>query len=69
VLYAVRPNDGYFDLSPAGSVSVADDGFTKFTTDESGCHRYLKMNDIQAARVVEVQRTLVSQPPSATASR
>jgi len=65
VLYAVRPSDGYFGLSPLGSVSVADDGFTTFTNDQSGCHRYLKMTDIQAARVVEVQRTLVSQPPLA----
>ncbi|NNE00811.1 MAG: nucleoside hydrolase [Pirellulaceae bacterium] len=64
VLYAVRPSDGYFGLSATGSVSVADDGFTTFTKDESGNHRYLKMNDIQAARVVEVQRTLVSQPPA-----
>ncbi|TWU55859.1 nucleoside hydrolase [Rubripirellula reticaptiva] len=64
VLYAVRPNDGYFGLSPAGSVSVADDGFTEFTESESGRHRYLKMNNIQTVRVVEVQRTLVSQPPS-----
>ena len=64
VLYAVRPEEGYFDLSPVGSVAVADDGFTIFTSGESGGHRYLKMNDIQASRVIEVQRTLVSQPPS-----
>lgn len=63
VLYAVRPRDGYFDLSVTGGVSVADDGFTEFRNDESGCHRYLKMDEIQAARVVEVQRSLVSQPP------
>ncbi|MCM2369466.1 nucleoside hydrolase [Aporhodopirellula aestuarii] len=69
VLYAVRPGDGYFGLSPSGSVSVANDGFTTFTIDEAGCHRYLKMNDLQAARVVEVQRTLVSQPPATAASR
>ncbi|WP_166820487.1 nucleoside hydrolase [Thalassoroseus pseudoceratinae] len=64
VLYAVRPGDGYFGLSPAGTVSVADDGFTTFSRDESGCHRYLKMTSIQAARVTEAQRMLVSQPPS-----
>ncbi|MGB7325036.1 MAG: nucleoside hydrolase [Rubripirellula sp.] len=66
VLYAVRSNDGYFALSPAGLVSVADDGFTEFTDNETGCHRYLKMNNLQTARVVEVQRALVSQPPSQT---
>ncbi len=69
VLYAVRPADGYFGLSPYGTVSVADDGFTTFKNDDSGCYRYLKMNQIQAARVIEVQRALVSQPPSQTSSR
>jgi len=64
VLYAVRPGDGYFGLSSTGKVSVADDGFTSFTSADSGCHRYLKMTGIQTARVVEVQRTLVSQPPA-----
>lgn len=31
VLYAVRPDAGYFELSPAGRVTVDDDGFTRFT--------------------------------------
>ena len=30
VLYAVRPNRGYFDLSPPGMVKVANDGLTSF---------------------------------------
>lgn len=63
VLYAVRPGDGYFGLSPKGTVGVADDGFTTFTPAATGNHRYLKMNGMQAARVIEVQRALVSQPP------
>ena len=63
VLYAVRPTAGYFDVSAAGRVKIADDGFTTFTESAAGPHRYLQMNEIQAARVVEVQRTLVSQPP------
>lgn len=63
VLVAVRPDDGYFDWSSNGTVTVADDGFTEFTEAENGCHRYLKMNELQAARVIEVQRALVSQPP------
>ncbi|QEG00569.1 Inosine-uridine preferring nucleoside hydrolase [Stieleria maiorica] len=63
VLYAVRPDDGYFGLSKRGTVSVDDDGFTRFTPDPQGRDRYLTMNAIQTARVVEVQRALVSQPP------
>lgn len=63
VLYAVRPDDSYFDLSPSGRVTVADDGFTRFEPDERGRDRYLIMNQIQAARVREALRYLVSQPP------
>lgn len=63
VLYAVRPDDGYFDLSAAGQVVVADDGFTQFTPGESGRDRLLKMSDRQAVRVLEAFRQLVSQPP------
>lgn len=62
VLYAVRPDDSYFDLSPSGRVTVADDGFTKFEPGESGRDRYLIMDQIQAARVREALRYLVSQP-------
>ncbi len=32
VLYSVFPDRGYFDFSEHGRVSVADDGFTQFTT-------------------------------------
>ena len=62
VLYAVRPNGAYFDLSLPGSVTVADDGFTQFTPNGTGRDRYLRMNDRQAVRVIEAQRSLVSQP-------
>ena len=29
VLYVVRPNRGYFDLSPSGTITVLDDGRTR----------------------------------------
>ncbi|MHC4876827.1 MAG: nucleoside hydrolase [Planctomycetota bacterium] len=63
VLYAVRPNDGYFGLSERGRVTVERDGFTAWQEQEGGRDRFLIMNDRQAVRVREVQRTLVSQPP------
>lgn len=63
VLYAVRPEDGYFTLSQAGRVTVEDDGFLKFQPEELGRDRYLKMNSEQRVRVREVLRDLVSQPP------
>lgn len=64
VLYAVRPNDDYFSLSSTGRVSVDDDGFTRFVPTQPGRDRYLTMTSDQALRVIEAQRTLVSQPPS-----
>ncbi|MEM6468591.1 MAG: nucleoside hydrolase [Planctomycetota bacterium] len=63
VLCAVRPDDAYFDLSNRGNVTVEPDGFTNFNADPSGRDCYLKMNVRQAIRVIEAQRSLVSQPP------
>ncbi|WP_417382936.1 nucleoside hydrolase [Gimesia sp.] len=63
VLYAVRPDDGYFDLSEPGKVTVDDDGFLSFHPTKQGRDRYLKMNPLQAVQVKEVLRSLVSQPP------
>lgn len=63
VLHAVRPDAGYFDLSEAGRVSVADDSYTAFEAVANGRDRYLVMSDDQAIRVQETLRQLVSQPP------
>lgn len=63
VLYAVRPERGYFDLSEPGRVSVEDDGFVRFTPEENGRDRYLVMSNAQAVRVREALTMLVSQPP------
>ncbi|PQO31500.1 nucleoside hydrolase [Blastopirellula marina] len=65
VLYAVRPEDGYFGLSEPGLVTVEEDGFTKFQPEANGRDCYLTMDDQQAIRVIEAQRSLVSQPPLA----
>jgi purine nucleosidase len=63
VLYAVRPDDGYFDLSPPGRVAVSDDGVTKFTAEARGPHRYLILRPEQKMRVREALANLASQPP------
>ncbi len=63
VLYAVHPDRGYFDLSPTGRVIVEPDGFTKFEPAADGRHRYLKLSDLQRARVLEALVQLSSQPP------
>ena len=49
VLYAVRPDAGYFELSPPGRVTVADDGSTLFTPAANGPHRYLMATPEQCA--------------------
>jgi inosine-uridine nucleoside N-ribohydrolase len=64
VLYAVRPDRGYFDLSPPGRVHVADDGTTSFEAESAGSHRFLVLKPEQQIRVREALAQLASQPPS-----
>lgn len=64
VLYAVRPDRGYFDLSPMGSVSVADNSVTTFKAGE-GQQRYLKLTDAQKVKTQEALMILASEPPKA----
>jgi inosine-uridine nucleoside N-ribohydrolase len=65
VLYAVRPDRGYFDLSPPGRVTVEPDGLTTFTPELDGPHRYLMVNAEQASRVREAFVEFCSEPPHA----
>jgi purine nucleosidase len=63
VLHAIRPNRSYFDVSPRGRVSIADDGLTTFEEDSSGRDRYLIIRDEQKGRTTEALVQLSSQPP------
>jgi inosine-uridine nucleoside N-ribohydrolase len=63
VLYAVRPDRGYFDLSPKGTVKVLDNGTTTFEPSENGKHRFLLVNPVQIAMVREALVQLTSEPP------
>jgi purine nucleosidase len=65
VLYAIRPGDAYFDLSPPGRVHVTNAGGTTFKPQSAGPHRYLILKPDQAMRLREALRELASQPPSA----
>lgn len=67
VLYAIHPDRGYFDLSPAGNVVVDDDAGTVFrpTKDGKGRHRFLVMSPEQTARVREAIVQLCVEPPPA----
>ena len=63
VLYAVRPNEGYFKLSPPGTITVSDDGRSRFTPSEGGTHRYLVDDPAQKNRIVQVLREISSAKP------
>ncbi len=69
VLYAVRPDRGYFDLSPAGRVVVAKDGLTTFTNEQNGPHHYLKLTKDQKIAVTATLVALSSQPPCGSTLR
>jgi inosine-uridine nucleoside N-ribohydrolase len=62
VLYDLRPDRGYFDVSPPGSVVVAANGVTTFQPNPQGKRYFLKVNPMQAARVREACVWLASQP-------
>ncbi|WP_391575341.1 nucleoside hydrolase [Aureliella helgolandensis] len=64
VLQAIRPDRNYFDLSPPGRVSVADDGLTTFQNDADGRDRYLILREAQKGRASEALVQLSSQPPA-----
>ena len=64
MLYAVRPEAGYFDLSSAGKVSVDGEGFTTFAEKEGGRDRYMILKDEQKPRATEALTLLSSEPPS-----
>ena len=62
-LYAVRPDDNYFSLSPPGKITVLPDGRSRFDVAAGGTHRYLIINDDQKARTLETLILLASEPP------
>ena len=64
VLYAVRPDQGYFGLSPAGRIRVDAQDITQFEIADGGPQRYLTANSEQIARVREALVQLASQPPT-----
>lgn len=63
VLYAVRPDRGYFSLSEPGTITVDDAKLTQFTPSPEGRARYLKVDAAQVERVREALVQLASQPP------
>jgi inosine-uridine nucleoside N-ribohydrolase len=63
VLYAVRPQEGYFKVSAPGTIRVGDDGRTTFAAAESGKHRYIIYDPEQKERIVKVYTEIASIKP------
>lgn len=63
VLWAVRPDRGYFGLSESGVVTYDPEGFTHWQEDAAGKHRYLTVDEKQIERVKEILILLASEPP------
>ena len=62
-LYAVHPDDGYFKLSEPGTITVLEDGRTKFTPAAGGKHRYLIPDPAQKDKVVKTYTEMASAKP------
>lgn len=63
VLYAVRPDRGYFGLSEPGAIHIDSEGHARFAPAPNGKHRYLTVTPEQVVRVREALVMLASQPP------
>jgi len=63
VLYAVRPEQGYFKLSEPGTITVLDDGRTQFTPSAGGRHRYLILDPVQKERILNTYIEFASAKP------
>jgi inosine-uridine nucleoside N-ribohydrolase len=69
VLYAAQPQEGYFKLSDPGTVSVMDDGRTRFAGSPSGKHRYLVLDPAQTDRILKAYTEVASAKPVPPAPR
>lgn len=63
VLYAARPDRGYYTLSEPGTVRFDEVGRTVFNPEPNGKHRYQKVDATQIAVVREALALLTSEPP------
>lgn len=63
VLHAVRPEAGYFRLSPPGTVTVDDRQLTQFAPSSEGRHRYLLLAPADRGKLLDALVELSCQPP------
>ena len=64
VLSTVSPDEQFFDLSEPGTITILDNGRTRFTPAAGGRHHYLLARAEQKSRVLETYVKLITtQPP------
>ena len=64
MLHAASPDERYFDLSEPGTITVSDDGATRFTPSPGGRHYYFLAKAEQRERVLQAYTQLVSSQPA-----
>jgi hypothetical protein len=64
MLFAAHPDEGYFKLSEPGTITVLDDGRTKFAPAANGKHQYLIADPAQKDRVIKEYRDTASVRPT-----
>lgn len=69
VLAAIRPQANLFKLSDPGTITVGNDGRTKFTAAATGKHRYLILDPAQKDQVLQTYIELASAKPVPRAPR
>jgi hypothetical protein len=69
VLYAANQKAGDFQLSAPGTITVLDDGRTRFVPAASGKHRYLMVDPAQKDRVLQAYTDLAATKPTPPAGR
>ena len=62
-LYGGRPQEGYFKLSEAGTVSISNDGRTSFAASPKGKDRYLIYDPAQKEKIIKTYVELASAKP------
>jgi hypothetical protein len=63
VLYAIRPNEGYFKVSDPGTITFVDGGRLKLAKSAQGQHRQLLYDPAQKERLLKVYTEIASAKP------
>ncbi|MEO8373295.1 MAG: hypothetical protein ABI806_29190, partial [Candidatus Solibacter sp.] len=68
-LYAVRPQENYFKVGEAGTLTVGDDGKLKHTPGDAGKHRALLADASQKEKIQQIYAEMASTKPVPRAQR